>query len=431
MKAALYLWKRRLRWAVLFAVVAAAAMAAYAYLAMPLRYEAVAEVLMQKSDASELSALAGESVRWAEYDALKTGALWDESMTGGVSRYGDTSLLLVKVKGGDPVLVAEAANALSAALIEVVNNSRNETALKSVVVAGVPEGPIPFYREWRIAAAFAGAFALFALLFFVVSVRKPRLFRSGDIAQAAGLPVLAELPDLGGVAEAFARFDPDDRPNLYDFTGYHTREQLRLITLAVRMRFKQDKLKSVAAVSRTDGEHRSELLVLLAQELCRQGSRVLLVDMNWFAPRLGQLLQAKGERDLVHCLASNIPVEQAMVQTGTRNLYFLDQRHSQSMAAQLLASASFAAFLDKVYGKFDFVLFDMPEADLFTDALAISGALHAVLPVVRAKRWTPVQLRQWLEPMQKLGRSVIGLVISDAAVKQARVHRKLDQGAGA
>ena len=63
--------------------------------------------------------------------------------------------------------------------------------------------------------------------------------------------------------------------------------------------------------------------------------------MNWYAPRLARLLGVKGDRDLIHCLASNIPVEQAMVQTPTRNLYFLDQNHTQSMAAQLLASASF------------------------------------------------------------------------------------------
>ena len=431
MKPALYLWKRRLRWAVLFSVILAVIMGVYAYLYMPLRYEAVAEVLMLKSEGSELSALADESIRWAEYDTLKTGAVWDETMENSVSRYGDTSLLLLKVTGEDPVLAAEGANTLSLALIDVINSSRDEIVLKSVVTAGVPEEPIRFYRERYIAIVLMGAFALFALLFLLVSIKIPKLIRSKDIAQAAKLPMLAEIPDLSGVVDAYMRFDPTDRPNLYDFAGYHTHEQLRLITLMMRMRFKQDKLKSIAAVSRTDGEHRSELLVMLAQELCRQGSRVLLVDMNWYAPRLGELMQAKGDRDLIHCLASNIPIEQAMVQTGMRNLYFLDQKHGQSMAAQLLASASFSAFLDKLYGKFDFVLFDMPQADLFTDALALSGVLHAVLPIVRAKRWTPKQLKQWLEPMEKLGRSALGLVITDASVKQARSHRKLDQGASA
>ena len=108
------------------------------------------------------------------------------------------------------------------------------------------------------------------------------------------MPVLAELPDLQRLAEAYARFDPEDRPALYDFAGYHTHEQLRLLSLALRHRAAKDGVRSLAAVSRTDHEFRSELLVLLAQELCRQGSRVLLVDMNWYAPRLGFLLQAEG-----------------------------------------------------------------------------------------------------------------------------------------
>ena len=118
---------------------------------------------------------------------------------------------------------------------------------------------------------------------------------------------------------------------------------------------------------------------------------------------LASCCRPKGEHDLIHCLASNIPFEQAIVQTRVRNLYFLDQNHNQSMAAQLSASVSFTAFLEAMLAKFDFLLFDMPQADLFTDALAVSAALHAYLPVVRAKRWTPAQLRALAGPDGEAG----------------------------
>lgn len=433
MKAAFYLWKRRLRWVFFLSVVLAAAMGIFTYYTMPVKYQAVAEVLMLKSDSEALSSLANEAIRWSEYDAIKSGTLaqaeW-EGIDSSVQRYRNSSILLVKATAADADTAADAANALAASLIDVVNKSMDETALKSVVRAGVPENPILFYRERLIAAVFAGAFALFSLLSLLICIRRPKLIRSSDVAQAAALPLLAEIPDLNGMLDAFERFDPMDRPALYDFAGYHTHEQLRLISLAIRFRAKQDKLKSLAAVSRTDDEYRSELLVMLAQELSRQGSRVLLVDMNWYRPRLGLLLQAKGEHDLIHCLASNIPFEQAIMQTKTRNLYFLDQNHSQSMAAQLSASASFAAFLEAMYAKFDFVLFDMPEAVLFTDALAISGALHAYLPVIRTKRWTVKQIAQWMDPMRKLSRSALGLAATGCAVRQGRRHRKLERTAG-
>ena len=271
---------------------------------------------------------------------------------------------------------------------------------------------------------------LVALIQLILSRRNPRLIRTSDIAEAAKLPLLSELPDLKDIVGAFERFDPEDRPALYDFAGYYTHEQLRLLSLAMRDRAKRDQLKSVAAVSRTDEEFRSALLVLLAQELCRQGSRVLLVDMNWYAPRLGQLLQATGEHDLIHCLAANIPFDKAIVQTQVRNLYFLDQNHDQSMAAQLSASPTFLSFLDAMYGKFDFLLFDMPPAELFSDALAISGTLHAYLPVIRAKRWTPAQINQWLDPMRKLSRSALGLAVTGAQQRSARALRRLDRTAG-
>ena len=433
MKAVFYLWKRRLRWAVLLSVLLAAAAGVAAYTILPARYEAVAEVLMLGQDGEALSALADEAVRWSRYDALKAGTLprtaWDTLSTR-VQRYGNTGILLVKAVSTDAAEAAAAANALSASLIDIMNKSMEETVLKSAVLAGTPQRPVALYREWLVAAVLAGSFLLLSLGLFFASLRKTRLIRPSDIADAAGLPVIAEIPDLKSVADAYERYNPEDRPALYDFAGFHTHEQIRLVSLAIRFLAKRDHLRSLATVSRTDGEFRSETLVMLAQELCRQGSRVLLVDMNWVQPRLGVLLQAAGERDLIHCLASSIPFEQAIVQTKVRNLYFLDQNHSQSMAAQLSASVSFGAFLDTMYEKFDFVLFDMPEAGLFTDALALSGALHAYLPVVRAGKWTPGQIRLWVEPMRKLSRTAPGLVITGCAAKGARAYRKLDQSAG-
>ena len=69
MKAAFYLWKRRLLWVVLLSVLLAAAMGVYAYRFLPVRYEATAEVLMLKEGGESLSALAEEAVRWSAYDA--------------------------------------------------------------------------------------------------------------------------------------------------------------------------------------------------------------------------------------------------------------------------------------------------------------------------------------------------------------------------
>ena len=83
-----------------------------------------------------------------------------------------------------------------------------------------------------------------------------------------------------------------------------------------------------------------------------------------------------------------------------------------------------------MYGKFDFLLIDTPKANLFTDALAISGALHAYLPVIAAKRWTPEQIHAWLDPMHKLSRNALGLAVIGGPGRQGRAHRKLDRAAG-
>ena len=432
MKAALYLWKKRLRWIIFVSLVLAIAVGIYAYLYLPVRYAAVAEILMLKSDTESLHALADETIRWSKYDAARSGTLsqmeWEEIQSS-VKRYGNTNILLVKATADDADVAADAANALAAALIRIINKSEEETVLKSVVVAGAPDRPIFLYRERLIVGVLAGSFVLLALITLLFCIKKPKLIRASDVTETAGLPVLAEIPDLQGVISAFVRYDPEVSPILYDFAGFHTHEQIRLLSLAIRYRAKTDNLRSLAVISQTDDEYRSETLVMLAQEMCRQGSRVLLVDMNWYAPRLGQLLRTAGEHDLIQCLAANIPAEQAIVKTDTHNLFFLDQNHTQSMAAQLSASVSFSAFLDAMYNQFDFILFDTPEADLFSDALAIGGALHACLPIIQAKRWTPEEIRQWLAPMQKLERNVPGIVLTDVAFKRVRAVRKMDREA--
>ncbi len=433
MKAALYLWKRRLRRVILLSVVLAAAMGAYAYLRIPPRYEAVAEILMMKSDSESLSALADETIRWSEYDAVRSNTLtkaeW-EKIQSSVRRYGNTSILLVKALSDDADVAADAANALAGSLIGIINEAEEETVLKSVVVAGAPQHPIFLYRERMIAGVLAGAFVLFSLISLLFAIHRPRLIRPSDTAQAAGLPVLAQIPDLEGVTAAFRRYDPENSPILYDFAGFQTHEQLRLISLAVRYRAKTDNLKSIAFVSQTDDEFRTETLVMLAQEMCREGSRVLLVDMNWYQPRIGNLLRVNGEHDLIQCLAANIPVEQAIVQTETHNLYFIDQNHTQSLAAQLSASVSFSSFLEAMYGKFDFLLFDMPRADLFSDARAFGSVLHGSIPVLEAKRWTAKEIALWLDPMKQPERKLLGIAMTNAEPRRARAIRKLDRNSG-
>jgi protein-tyrosine kinase len=121
--------------------------------------------------------------------------------------------------------------------------------------------------------------------------------------------------------------------------------------------------------------------------------RILLVDAHLRSTGLTQLLQATNEAGLSDFLSGKSPVEDAIISTDRKNLFFVAAGSSNSQPTELFAGPRWSKFLGRVDESFDIVLVDGPPIFSFTDAELIANDCDGALMVVKACS-TPREMAQ-------------------------------------
>ena len=82
-------------------------------------------------------------------------------------------------------------------------------------------------------------------------------------------------------------------------------------------------------------------------------------------------------------LSEQISIDQAIVETGQRNFYFLDAEPHIPNPADIIVSHRFAKLVKALSAKFQYVIFDAPPVGTFIDAAEIASLTDGTLLVVR------------------------------------------------
>ncbi len=132
----------------------------------------------------------------------------------------------------------------------------------------------------------------------------------------------------------------------------------------------------------------------LAHAMVRQkGSRVLLVDADFRAPRTHLLLGAPPTPGLVDYL-QNASSEYEIFQRGPEEGFcFVPAGNHVTHPSELISSPRMKQFLDRVKPAFDWIIIDSPPALPVADASVLGGLCDGVLFVVRANS-TPSETAQ-------------------------------------
>ncbi len=324
----------------------------------------------------------------------------------------DTHVINMTVTGPDPELCQTAAIALSVVFTE---HLQQVSDLKNVSVANRAQYPLEPVGPSRVPAillAFLVCFAVGTLLFFLF-VPKQETVRAEQVGpEDFGVPTLGKIPDFRKDLSRFFKNKGKQQRMLLQWVNRSCVEEIKNLSLCLKAREDKKPVTSLVLTSYSADEGKSSLTVLLGSELVNQGKRVLLVDMDCFAPTLGRLLGVHGKRDLIHHLGGEATIEQVMLPTGLPNLFLIDQVHLESMTTRVVGSKAFDAFLKRMTEEFDYVLFDSPPVSLFADAAALGSALDGTLLVVAENRISPSKLRDLVQKLQAAQNQLLGLAFT-------------------
>ncbi|VWL89867.1 CpsD/CapB family tyrosine-protein kinase [Collinsella aerofaciens] len=164
-------------------------------------------------------------------------------------------------------------------------------------------------------------------------------------------------------------------------------------TLLANIRFASvdDPIRTITVTSSIPNEGKSTVSINLAQAIATSGKSVLLVEADMRRRSLSDMrrrslsdmLGVRSRGGLYAVLSEQISIDQAIVETGQKNFYFLDAEPHIPNPADIIVSHRFAKLVKALSAKFQYVIFDAPPVGTFIDAAEIASLTDGTLFVVR------------------------------------------------
>ncbi len=437
MKTAWRSYRKHIRWIVLFSLALAVAMGVYTFqyeenvymssvqlYVLPTgtdgnaQYDAAASAMLAR-DSRQL--LKNPTLVYEAEEKLNPDTL--DGMRVTLDGVAGTHLLELRAYGTRPELCQTAVTAVSVVFMQQLQDTASLETVSVAKRAELPDAPVGPRRVLKTGATFLGAFAAMTLLHFLFGKKRPMLWASEVRDDQFGAPVLGRVSDFRHDLSAFFKKKRRKTRILCQYVNRSTIEDVRALSLSLAAPSAGERRRSLVVTSEHMDEGKSSLLTLLATELCNQGRRVLVIDMDTYAPSLGRLLCAHGDQDLLDHLGGYATLDQVIVPTPVGNLFLIDNLHTESITSRMVAAPAFLSFMKRVLKEFDYVLFDSPPMHLFADAAALGSVLDGTLLVVADGRTGPEALKETILKLQKANNRLLGLVFSCVPVRSAREYR--------
>lgn len=338
-----------------------------------------------------------------------------------------THILQIKAYGTNPSLCQRAATAVSAMFMEQMKTVTNVLTISVAKRAEFPVEPVAPQRVLKILLTFAIAFVAISALWLLFAPKK-RLVCASDVLDSVA-PVLGNVSDFRNDMDSFLNKKESATRILSQCVNRSTIEDVKALSIALGSKVSPQPRSLVVASYQAD-EQRSGLTVLLASELCDQGKRVLLVDMDCYAPTIGQLLSVHGTRDLIHYLGGQATLNQITLPTAIPGLFVIDHLHQQSLVARMVAAPAFAVFVEQIQREYDHVFFIAPPVGLFSDAAALAGVLDGILLVVAQERHTQKEFEDMILKLKMAGDRLVGLVFTLIPPRRVKQYRDYVDSSG-
>ena len=151
-------------------------------------------------------------------------------------------------------------------------------------------------------------------------------------------------------------------------------------TLLANIRFASvdDPIRTITVTSSIPNEGKSTVSINLAQAIATSGKSVLLVEADMRRRSLSDMLGVRSRGGLYAVLSEQISIDQAIVETGQKNFYFLDAEPHIPNPADIIVSHRFAKLVKALSA-----IFDAPPVGTFIDAAEIASLTDGALFVVR------------------------------------------------
>lgn len=171
-------------------------------------------------------------------------------------------------------------------------------------------------------------------------------------------------------------------------------------------------VKSIVLTSSVPNEGKSTVAYNLAQAIASSGKRTLIVECDMRRRSLADMVGARARHGIYAVLSGQVELDEALVATSHRNLFYLDSEPHIPNPADILSSQRFRKLVAQMESDFDYVVIDTPPVGTFVDAAIIAALADATALVVRERFVKRAELQNAYDQLKKADANVIGVIMN-------------------
>jgi capsular exopolysaccharide synthesis family protein len=173
--------------------------------------------------------------------------------------------------------------------------------------------------------------------------------------------------------------------------------------------------KVVLVTSAIPAEGKTTVSANLARTLALSGSRVLLVDADFYRGSIHKLFAVRSKPGLVQVLERGIAPDRAIVATAEPNLFILPTGADGETSSDLFLRYRIDLLLKALANQFDHIVIDSAPVLATGDAGCLAPITDGVFMVVRAAHTSSRVASDALERLMKRNSKILGLIYNRAS----------------
>jgi len=230
-----------------------------------------------------------------------------------------------------------------------------------------------------------------------------RVYVPDQVESGTGLHILGVVPAVSDLKRG--------RVCQEDFA-----EAYRLVRVNMLSRVVGDPPKTILVTSAHASEGKTSLAISLAVSLAELGGRVLLIDGDAQAPRIGRLLGIKGDHRLRHVLSGERDLASAAVPSKLANLDVLLGGVNGDSAKGLIEQNTTSRLVAQARSLYDFVVIDSSPALGTADSTIWSQAADGVVLSTLAGYSDLGATRYLCDRLGMVGARILGAVVCNVTM---------------
>jgi chain length determinant protein tyrosine kinase EpsG len=172
-------------------------------------------------------------------------------------------------------------------------------------------------------------------------------------------------------------------------------------------------IRSIALLSPGVGEGKSFIAANLAVVFAQLGSRTLLMDLNFRAPRIHDIFQMKNNAGASSLIIKRVLFDQAVQKTSIDSLDILTSGPKPPNPLELLSWPDTREMIESLRAQYEIILIDTPRFVGSADALVIAAICDAALPVLLKGKTSQSAFGQLKKQLDNAGVKILGAVMNE------------------